>query len=83
MSFFRKLIPGVAGRYLGRLRFPTLFVLTLLLFAVNVVVPDPIPLVDEILLALGALMLGRLGDRSKEEDPGPQALRGRTGEEGG
>ena len=34
-----------------RLRFPTLFRITAALFAVTLVVPDPIPFVDELLLA--------------------------------
>ncbi len=68
MSFFRKLIPRVLERFLGRLRFPGLFVLTALLFAVDVFVPDAIPFVDEILLALGTLMLGRLRKRGKDDE---------------
>jgi len=45
-------------RYVSRLRFPQLFVLTAALFAINVVVPDFIPFADEILLALATLLLG-------------------------
>ena len=37
--------------WLGRLRHPQLFVVTGLLFLVNLVVPDPLPFIDEILLA--------------------------------
>ena len=37
--------------YLESLRFPWLLLLTLILFLVNVFVPDAFPLVDEILLA--------------------------------
>ncbi len=40
-----------------RLRFPTLFKLTAAAFAVSVLLPDPIPLVDEIVLGLGTLLL--------------------------
>ena len=39
------------------LRFPTLFKLTAALFAVNLLLPDPIPFVDEVLLGLVTLML--------------------------
>ena len=35
-----------------KLRFPTLFKITAILFAVNILIPDPIPFVDEILLGL-------------------------------
>lgn len=40
-----------------RLRFPALFKLTAALFAITLVLPDPIPWLDEIVLALGTLML--------------------------
>jgi hypothetical protein len=46
--------------YLESLRFPWLLLLTALLFVVNVFVPDAFPLVDEILLGLIAVVLGRL-----------------------
>lgn len=57
-------------RFAGRLRFPVLFLLTAALFVVNLFVPDPIPLLDEILLGLGAVLLGswkqrRNGDRNE------------------
>jgi hypothetical protein len=42
--------------FAGRLRFPTLFLVTLGLFAVDVIVPDFVPFADEILLGLGALL---------------------------
>lgn len=44
-------------RWFGRLSYPKLFVLTAVLFIANVVVPDPIPFIDELLLGLGALLL--------------------------
>lgn len=43
--------------FAGRLRFPTLFLITAALFLVDLVVPDFIPFVDEILLGLGTLLL--------------------------
>jgi hypothetical protein len=46
--------------YLESLRFPWLLLLTLILFLVNVFVPDAFPLVDEILLALIAVILARI-----------------------
>ena len=46
--------------FAGRLRFPTLFLVTLGLFAVDVVVPDLVPFADEILLGLGALLFSAL-----------------------
>lgn len=46
--------------FAGRLRFRTLFLVTAALFAIDTVVPDPIPFVDEILLGLGTLLLASL-----------------------
>ncbi len=45
-------------RYLGRLRFPYLVLITGTLFVINLVVPDLIPFVDEILLGLVTVLLG-------------------------
>ena len=47
-------------RYLESLRFPWLLLITSLLFVVNLFVPDAIPFVDEVLLALVAVILGKL-----------------------
>jgi len=54
--------------YAGRLRFPTLFLITLGLFVIDLVVPDPIPFVDEILLGLGTLLFASW---RKRRDPKP------------
>jgi hypothetical protein len=51
----------------GRLRFPYLFLLTAGLFLVDLFLPDAIPLVDEIFLALSALLLGSW-KRRKDRD---------------
>ncbi len=67
MSASGGMIPRLVQRYLGRLRFPALFLVTTALFLVNVMVPDPLPFVDEILLALVGLLLGSLRE-GKEED---------------
>lgn len=39
------------------LRFPILFKLTAALFAVSLLLPDPIPFLDELLFGLGTLLL--------------------------
>ena len=44
--------------FASRLRFPKLFAITLVIFIVDVVTPDLIPFVDEILLALVTALLG-------------------------
>lgn len=52
-------------RWLSRLSFPRLFLLAAALFVVDLVVPDVIPLADEILLGLGTLLLANWKDRKK------------------
>lgn len=47
----------------GKLRYPTLFKLTALLFLLTLFIPDPIPLVDEVLLGLGTLLLANWKQR--------------------
>ena len=46
-----------------KLRYPTLFKITGALFLLTLVVPDPIPLVDELLLGLGTLLLANWKNR--------------------
>ncbi len=56
-------------RWASRRRFPVLFGLVLALAAVNVFVPDPLPFVDEALLALVALLIGRMRKRGEDAEP--------------
>ena len=53
-----KLLLGPLIAYLATLRFPLLFALTAALFILDLVIPDTIPFVDEILFGLGAALLG-------------------------
>lgn len=46
-------------RWLGRLSFPRLFLLSAALFFLDLLIPDFIPFADEILLGLGTLLLAR------------------------
>lgn len=57
--------PSLAGRILQRLnlRFPALFLLFALLTLADVVIPDVIPLADEIGLGLLTLLFGLWKDR--------------------
>lgn len=43
--------------YASQLRFPTLFFITLGLWAMNMIIPDPLPFIDEIVMGLVTLML--------------------------
>ncbi len=64
---------SLLGRVLQRLnlRFPSLFVLFALLTLVDLIVPDVIPLADEIGLALLTLLLGMWKDRRFLRREGP------------
>ena len=64
----RKLIIAPLIAYLARLRFPVLFAIAAVLFILDFFIPDVIPFVDEILLGLGAALLGSW---KKRKDPNP------------
>ena len=57
------------SRYAESLRFPWLLLLTAVLFTANLFVPDALPFIDEILLGLVAVILGRLKRTPPEEVP--------------
>jgi hypothetical protein len=50
------LVGWLLGR-LSRLRFPTLFLVSAALLIVTLVVPDPLPFADELLLGLATALL--------------------------
>ena len=56
-----------ALRFLGRLSYPRLFLLTAALFLVDLVVPDFVPFADELLLGLGTLLFANW---KRRKDPG-------------
>jgi len=56
--------------FLSRLSFPRLFVVTAALFVADVLIPDFIPLADELLLGMGTLLLASWKKR-KEPLPPP------------
>lgn len=64
----RHLLLAPLLRWLGRLSYPRLFVVTAVLFGLSLLIPDPVPLVDELLLGLGTLLLANWKRRGK---PGP------------
>jgi len=60
MRWSRFPLLAVLSRFGRRLRFPQLFGLLGALFLLDVFVPDVIPFVDEVMLALGTLLVGSL-----------------------
>ena len=68
MGLLRRGLPGFVARYLARLRFPVLFGITVVVFLADLVVPDAIPLVDELLLAFASAALGSLRKRVSDAD---------------
>ena len=59
------MIGRLITRFATGLRFPTLFALVGGLFLLDLFIPDMIPFVDEVLLALGTLLLGSLRRRRR------------------
>lgn len=76
MAWVRTPVLAWIVRWASGLRFPLLLGLTLALLGVNLFVPDPIPMVDEALLALGAIVLSRLRRRSSEPPELPESRGG-------
>ncbi len=57
-------------RLAPRMRYPHLFLILLGLFLVDLVIPDPIWLVDEVLLGLLTFLISML--RTRDPDPTPE-----------
>jgi hypothetical protein len=74
----RSTVLGLADGFARRLRFPYLFWVTVVLFLLDLLIPDLIPFADEILLGLATLLLGSWKKRrpqppagSGEREPAP------------
>ena len=61
--------------WLGKLSFPRLFLLTAVLFFLDLLIPDFVPFADEILLGLGTLLLARW---KKTPDAGKPPIEGQS-----
>ena len=59
-KIFRAAIPGALLRWGGRLRFPYLFLVTAVVFVLDLLIPDAIPLADEIIIGLVTMLLANL-----------------------
>jgi hypothetical protein len=55
--------------FAARLRFPQLFLLTAAVFLLDMVIPDVIPFVDEVILGLVTTMLGSIRRKTSEMPP--------------
>jgi len=67
---------GWFTRWASGLRFPTLLAVIGSLFALDLLIPDLIPFLDEILLGLFTVMLAMF--RRKRSDPVPEVTDGKT-----
>ncbi|MEC5396979.1 DUF6116 family protein [Uliginosibacterium sp. H1] len=65
-----RFLPAALLGFARRLRFPQLFLLMLALLVINLIVPDFIPLLDELLLALATLALAAWKRRGGDDDQG-------------
>lgn len=63
---FSRILQGVVLRHARGLRFPRLFLLMAGLFIVDLLLPDFIPFLDEILLGLGTLALAAWKRRKED-----------------
>ena len=66
-------LAGIFLRWASRLRFPYLFALTAVLFVVNLFVPDAIPMADELVMGLVALLFGSI---RKKKSPDAELVAG-------
>lgn len=82
----RSPVQEIVGRLVGRLRYPWVFALLVFLLVADLLIPDPIPFVDEALLALLTFLVGSWGSRKKGQpevvDVSPPARGGSPPESG-
>jgi Family of unknown function (DUF6116) len=64
-------IIGPLLAFASRLRFPTLFMVMAGLFAFDLIIPDFIPFLDEIMLGLSTLLLASWKNRKEPVDTKP------------
>ncbi len=64
-SWIQRLVEGL------NLKFPTVFVLLLALTAADLLMPDPLPFVDELFFALLTVLFGLWKNRRKAANPRP------------
>lgn len=62
---------GPVVGFASRLRFPTLFKVTLALMVLSWLLPDPVPFMDEVITALATLVLANWKRREPAPSPAP------------
>jgi len=65
------LIEKLVRRAAPGIRFPRLFAVFLILLILDILIPDPIPFLDEIVLALGTILFG-MWREGQHEGPAPR-----------
>lgn len=65
MTWLKATLLAPLMRFGESLKFPWLFLVTAVLFGLDLLLPDFIPFIDEILLGLATLLLGSLRKRRK------------------
>ena len=66
--------------FADKLKFGNLFIIVVILFAIDLVVPDFIPLIDEIILGLLAILLANWKKERREEIEG-EVIEGEVADE--
>jgi hypothetical protein len=65
-ALINRLIPGI--------RYPWLFAILAGLFTIDLVVPDPVPLLDEVVLAVLTFLVASWRTRQDDERPPPRDI---------
>jgi hypothetical protein len=65
----RSPVQEIVGSLVARLKYPWVFALLVAIFLADTIIPDPIPFVDEIMLALLTFLVGTWRTRDKGEPP--------------
>ncbi len=59
-------------RFAGQLKSSTLLLLVTSLFVLDLIIPDPLPFIDEIILGIMAVLIARWQSRNAEPPPAPK-----------
>ncbi|MGR9092792.1 MAG: DUF6116 family protein [Gammaproteobacteria bacterium] len=68
----KDLVKRTVTKHSTGLRFPKLFFIVCALFVVDLLLPDFVPFIDEIILGLVAVVLGTLKERARGRHEAPQ-----------